>query len=86
MIEGYLILDKATSHMINKIINLLKNNNKGVSFVPPVLTQFSQPLNIAINKPFKQALKEKYIDFCIKNGNDNKKVSRNKKIDFIVSV
>ena len=63
---GYLLLDKATSLMTSNIITLLRIHNREVSFIPTELTRFLKPLNFVINKPFKQALKEKYIDFCIK--------------------
>ena len=84
--ECYLIIDKATSHITNNIINLLKSGNREVSFIPSGLTRFLQTLDFAINKLFKQALKEQYIVFCIKNGNENKKVSRTAMIDFIVKI
>ena len=37
---------------------------------------------MAINKPFKNHLSELYISYCIKNGEDNKKTSRTKMIEF----
>ena len=78
-----MILDQATSHMTTNIINILKSGNNDVTFIPPGLTRFLQPLDVSINKPFKQNLREKYISFCINNGAENIKVSRTKMIAFI---
>ena len=78
--EGYLILDSAPSHITKNIIYLLKINNREVTFIPPGLTRFLQPLDVAINKPFKQALKEKYNNFCINNGLENKKLQEQKEL------
>ena len=82
-VDGLLILDQATSHMTTNIINILKKGFNEVTFIPPGLTRFLQPLDVSINKPFKQNLREKYISFCINNGAENIKVSRTKIISFI---
>jgi hypothetical protein len=60
--------------------------NREVSYIPPGLTRFYQPLDVCINKPFKQAIKEKYIAFCINNGGQKIKVSLTKMIEFICEV
>ncbi len=38
---------------------------------------------MSINKPYKAALKEKYINFCIESGGENIKISRTNMIKFI---
>lgn len=48
---GFLILDKATSH-------LCTSGNQEVSFIPGGMTRFYQPLDVSINKPYKAALRE----------------------------
>lgn len=53
-VAGFLILDLATSHMTTNIINILKTGNNDVTFIPPGLTRFLQPLDVSVNKPFKQ--------------------------------
>ena len=80
---GYLILDQATSHITTNVLNLLKSGNKDVSIIPGGLTRFFQPLDVAINQPFKVHLRELYISYCIKNGEDNKNISRTKMIEFV---
>lgn len=82
----YLIIDNTTSHIIKNIFGTFKNENREVSFIFQGFTRLFQYLDVAINKPFKQALKEKCIDYCIKKGIDNKKISRIKMIDFIINV
>lgn len=73
---GYLILDQATSHITTKVLNLLKCGNRDVSIIPGGLTRFFQPLDVAINKPCKDYLRELYISYCIKNGEKDRKISR----------
>jgi len=61
--SGYLILDKATSHLGKDFIDLINSGNQEVSFIPDGMTRFYQPIDVSINKPFKIALREKYINF-----------------------
>lgn len=55
---GYLILDKAISHITEKIINTYSNYNCFLSFIPVSLTRYLQPLDVFVNKPFKEAYKK----------------------------
>ena len=83
---GYLILDKATSHVTEKNISKNTNNYKFMTFIPPGLTRNLQPLDVVINKPFKDAIKKLYIEHCIETGRENIKVSRNKIIEMVSKV
>ena len=58
---GFLILDKATSHLTPNILETFKNNNQYLSFIPAGLIAYIKPLDVVINKPFKDALSKKYI-------------------------
>ena len=62
-----LILDQATSHINNGIINYLNNNNITYIIIPPGFTRFLQPLDLSINKPFKMALRKQYLNYQQKN-------------------
>ena len=86
--KGYLILDKATSHYTNNLISLFNKGDNIISFIPGGLTRFFQPLDVSINKPFKQALKEKYVDFCLNNASEDaqSKMSRTKMIQCICDI
>lgn len=66
--------------MTPKIIEILKSNNNDICYLSPGLTRFLHRLDVSINKPFKQKLKEKYLSFCIENGVKNKKMKRIKMI------
>lgn len=55
------MLDKAHSHISSSIINYLQEKKIEFSFIPGKLTRFLQPLDIGINKPFKEQLRNKYI-------------------------
>ena len=50
------------------------------------MTRFFQPLDFSVNKPYKEALKNKYVSYCIDNGVDNLKLSRNIMIEFVCDV
>ena len=81
---GFFILDKATSHLTPNILETFKNNNQYLSFTPAGLTHFIQPLDVVINKPFKDALRKKYNEYCSISNNINAKITREKMIEFIV--
>ena len=62
-----LILDKAPSHCTNTILEFLNDNKIKRVFIPGGLTRKLQPLNLSVNKPFKEKLK-KYNQYIIENG------------------
>jgi len=81
--SGYLILDKATSHLGKDFIGLLYFVNQEVSFIPGGMTRLYQPIDVSINEPFKTTLREKYINFCIDFGANNIKIILSNMIKFI---
>lgn len=58
-----LVFDKATTHIKEEIIKFLNDNNINYVIIPPGFTRFLQPLDVSINKPFKMALKNKYLNY-----------------------
>lgn len=83
---GYLILDKATSHVTNNIISNYSNDFKFMSFIPAGLTRYLQPLDVVINKLFKEGIKKLYVEYCLQNSAECIKVSRNKIIEIITKI
>ena len=68
--EGTILYyDKAPSHLTEEVINLFAKYNCFYRLIPAGLTSYCQPLDISINKPFKDLLKLKYREFCISNKN-----------------
>ena len=69
-------MDKVPSHIKSNIIDKLTEKQKNFIFMPEGLTRFLQPLDVGINKPFKDHLKSEYIaDFArdlFKNEDDKK--------------
>ena len=51
----------------------MKNDKNLISPIPTGLTRFIQPLDVSINKPFKDALKKEYINYCINMNGENLK-------------
>jgi len=79
--DYYLILDQAISHISKNNKNQMISENKNVTYIPPAMTRFFQSLDVCVNKPLKDAIKEKYLDYCIKIKDYNEKISRSKKVD-----
>lgn len=63
----YLILDKALLHLTKNVLEMFKNNKQFKSYIPGGLTRFIQSLDIVINKPFKEALRKKYIELLCRS-------------------
>ena len=57
------------------MLNLLKSSNIDVAIISGDLIIFLLSLYMAINKPFKDYLKELYIFYCIENRAENIKIS-----------
>jgi hypothetical protein len=62
-----LVLDKAPSHVNEKVIQFLNDNNIKRIFIPGGLTSKLQPLDVSVNKPFNDCLKQKYNQYQIDN-------------------
>ena len=52
-----MILDKTPSHCSYETINFLKENNVNFTVIPAGMTPICQPLDIGINKVFKDNIK-----------------------------
>ena len=53
-------MDSDPVHISEEIKNLYLSNNKRLLFIPPGLTSVLQPLNVLINKLFKDGIRNKY--------------------------
>jgi hypothetical protein len=68
----YLILDKAPFHIDKEIINFLNENQTIYSLIPSGMTRFLQPFDLRINKPFKNYLKNEYLNYITDLLSNNK--------------
>jgi len=64
----HLILDRCKVHLKNTIIEKLQENQIKYSFVPSGATGFVQPLDVCINKPFKDCVRKYYKEWFQKEG------------------
>ena len=60
-----LIYDQAPSHKNDEIIAYMNNNNLNYLFIPAGLTSKLQPLDISVNKVFKNSYKKKYTEYVV---------------------
>ena len=81
--SAILILDKASSHIQEEIIEKCTGNFMDISILPDGTTSIMQPLDISVNKKFKSYIREKYINHCIKNNVTFSKVNKNDIINWI---
>ena len=81
-----LILDKASMHKIPSVIKNIDQYDTEIKFIPSGMTRILQPLDVVINKPFKDLLRKKYVEYSISINCDNAKVSYSKIIDWIANI
>lgn len=79
-----LIWDRAKTHLNEDTKKLLEENSIIQVFIPPGMTRILQPLDVSINKPFKDLLKDMYIQACINAKKHIEKVKREIIINWIV--
>ena len=59
-----LYFDITTSHLTDEIKKIFNDNNCVYRIIPPGLSSYCQPLDLCINRPFNEAIKNKYREFC----------------------
>ena len=67
-----LILDRATTHFEENLVNKFKANNSTYLLIPPGLTRYIQPLDVVVNKPIKTKMYNWDTNFRINNLNMKK--------------
>ena len=60
--KSLLVLDCASSHTNEIIMDYLDKNGINYTFIPGGLTSKLQPLDISVNKPFKIAYKKNILN------------------------
>ena len=65
-----LILDRATTHFSSDLNERFKKYESHFVLIPPGLTRYLQPLDVAVNKPFKDAMKNSDCKFRLKTNNN----------------
>ena len=82
--EGVIILDRASSHLDNdEVLNELKYTNQKIFYIPSGTTRLLQPLDVSVNKPFKTAIKNKYIQYCIERNITSARILRKDIVEWI---
>ena len=85
--QSLIVLDKAPIHTSEEVIKYYKKGNKKLVFIPSGLNPVLQPLEITVNKLFKNGIKYLYIQHMIKNGKAEKlKLKRKDLIQWIFEV
>ena len=67
-----LIFDRETSHFTEDINTLFDKYSSNYVLIPPGKTRFLQPLDIGINKVFKENIYKKYNDFKLSTALEEK--------------
>ena len=58
--RALLVMDSFEGHKTNVIKNIASNANTDLAIIPGGLTSVVQPLDVCLNKPFKDRLREKW--------------------------
>ena len=60
-----LVMDDSSMHKIDIVKYKIKECKTKISMIIGGLTRYLQPLDLSINKPFKDELKKRYTKYCI---------------------
>ena len=55
-------MDLVTIHLSQHILDLFKENKSNYVLIPPGATRYLQPLDLSINKPFKDNMRKNTLN------------------------
>ncbi len=81
-----LVLDSFRGHITKDVTSLMKKHNIIPAVIPGGCTSLLQPLDVSINKPMKDAIRQlwsEYMDSMINTEHPNKPVSKQQIVDWV---
>ena len=70
------VIDDASFHSGESIRNICKDNNIELIVLPGGTTSILQPLDVVVNKPFKDAMRERYVEWLMEVCKNPKKITK----------
>ena len=86
MVPNLLTMEQVSMLITPDIIKEIENYDTEIIFVPKGMTRILQPLNVAINKPFKTLIRKKYPEYCCNKNLSYVKISNNLFINWISDI
>lgn len=77
IVQKLLVMDQASMHKTPDIIKEIDKYDTEIIFFPKDMTRILQPLDVAINKPFKTLIRKKYADYFFNKNISYVKISNN---------
>ena len=62
--KSLLVMDTFSAYCSDEIISLLSEHHPRVALIPGGCTSKLQPLDVSLNKPFKQVCRQKFQTYC----------------------
>jgi len=61
--RSLLVFDSFEAHMTDRVKRALKRENMNLAVIPSGLTSILQPLDISLNKPFKDGVRKRWMEW-----------------------
>jgi hypothetical protein len=86
-----LLLDRLRAHMTSEVVDFFYQNGVKCIFLPPSSISYLQPLDVSLNKPFKDVVRKKYDiwndknDHAVTKKNNRQRASYDEALSWIQS-